>query len=278
GETRLASGSAEFCGGKGANQAVAAARAGGIVSMIGSVGDDPFAKRLIDNLHENRIDTDAVRGECGQASGLAVITVDREGQNSIIVLPGANERVTIEWVEQNRSVIEQADCLIVQLEIPYDSVMKGIEIARQSGVRTILDPAPAPTTIPSGLFGVDLVCPNETEAALITRYDLGEEDALPHAASKLRSMGARKVAITLGEKGTFLSTGDAETKVPSLSIDPVDTTAAGDAYAGALAVEWCRTDSLERAVQFASAAGALAACKAGAQQSIANEEEIRSRL
>ncbi len=274
GQTILAESSREFCGGKGANQAVAAALAGGEVSMIGAVGGDAVADRLIDNLKMRNVNCDAVWRCEDQASGLAVIAVDSRGQNSIMVVPGANSAVTPERVRAVDSIIQAANCLMVQLEIPLESVLEGIRIARSHGVQVILDPAPAPTDFPKTLLEVDLICPNETEATALTKLPVTTTEEAQAAAIRLHAMGAKNVAITMGAHGTLLYCDGQATVVPAFGVDAIDTTAAGDAFAGALAVRWAQCGELRDAVLFANSAGAIAASRSGAQDSIATHEEI----
>lgn len=277
GQTILAHSAVEICGGKGANQAVAAARAGGSVTMIGRVGVDAFADRLLDNLCLNEIDFQHVLPTPQSPSGLAVVSVEASGQNSIVVVPGANGHVSVDDVEAARVAIESSDILLLQLEVPIATVVAAIKIAAAAGVRVMLDPAPAPkmNMIPPDLLHVDLICPNESEAAEIVGREVNALAEIESAARELHDRGAKNVAITLGERGTLLFDGQQMHLVESFSIDAVDTTAAGDAFAGALAVSWTLGSSLLEAVQFANAAGALAASRAGAQPSMASVDEIK---
>lgn len=277
GQTVTAESASEVCGGKGANQAVGAAMVGGRVRMIGRVGSDAFADRLNANLAKHGVDCDAVSKTADCTSGLAVITVDRSGENSIMVIPGANGKVSVSYVQSHRETIAAADVLMLQLEIPTPSVIAAIQIAKQNGVRCILDPAPVAADWTDKLLDVDLVCPNETEASAITGIEIHTIDDARTAARQLQSRGAKHVAVTMGEKGTVLLEGETFHHVAPTAIDPVDTTAAGDAFASALAVEWARTSNLLQATRFASIAGALAATKFGAQQSIANRNEIDAK-
>lgn len=275
GETIIAESSGEFFGGKGANQAVAAARAGGQVQMVGRVGDDSFASRLRANLDEQHIDSRWVHSTRDCPSGVAVVAVDVQGQNSIMVSPGANARVTPADVEQARSAIESSDVLLLQLEIPVDAVLAAMRIARGAGARIILDPAPAPAAWPEELLQVDLLCPNELEA-LTLAAKAGRDASLAEAAMRLHELGARHVAITLGESGALLSGDAGQEVIASYPITTVDTTAAGDAFAGALAVHWAEQGDLAAAVRFANAAGALAASREGAQSGMGTRREIES--
>lgn len=278
GQTVLAESSAEFCGGKGANQAVAAAAAGGDVSMIGAVGSDAFANRLLSNLSQHNISCHAVEQRKDQSSGLAVISVDQRGQNAIMVVSGANASLTREEVMASKELIQRSAAILIQLEIPIDAVLAGIEIAKETGVRVVLDPAPVPREFPRQLLAVDLLCPNESEAADLTGQPVGSLADARRAATKLHRMGAEHVAITLGDQGTLLHHSGESHLIPAFPINALDTTAAGDAFAGALATRWSQTDDLYEAVRFANAAGALAASQHGAQASMADRQTIESLL
>jgi len=275
GETILAESSHEFCGGKGANQAVAAALAGGDVSMIAAVGSDAFAVRLIDNLQHHGVDCRHVM-RVPAASGLAVIAVDQRGENSIMVVPGANAMITPANVWEAEELIASSDVLLVQLEIPLDAVLAGMAIARQHAVRVVLDPAPAPQQFAPELLDVDLLCPNESEATKLTGLPVTSIAQASVAAARLQELGAKHVAITLGSSGTFLRSDRDSMLIDSFPVDAVDTTAAGDAFAGAIAVRWTKDTVLEDAVRYANAAGALAASRLGAQPSMAKQVEIES--
>jgi ribokinase len=196
GETLFADSSTETCGGKGANQAIAAARAGGQVTMIGRVGDDAFAGRLLENLHREQIDCQWVCTTDHCESGLAIVAVEQSGQNSILVVSGANARLTIADVEAARAAIASSDILLVQLEAPLEPVLAAMEIARSSGVRIILDPAPAPKDCPHELLHVDFLCPNESETATILGTPIETLEQAEVAARELHRRGARHVAIT----------------------------------------------------------------------------------
>jgi ribokinase len=278
GQTVLAESSAEFCGGKGANQAVAAAMAGGDISMIGAVGGDAFAGRLLGNLTQHGVRCDAVARCDDWASGLAVISVDQLGQNSILVVPGANASVSRNAVLAAKTMIQRCDGLLVQFEIPLDAALAGIEIAKQAGVRVVVDPAPAPRDFSLELLGVDLLCPNELEAAELTGQRVKTVDDARSAAVMLHEMGAEHVAITMGGQGTLLHSEGESRLIPAFRVDVVDTTAAGDAFAGAVTTRWLLTGDLREAVRFGNAAGALAASKQGAQESMANQVTIENLL
>ena len=278
GETLLAKSSQEICGGKGANQAVAAARAGGEVSMIGRVGNDAFGGRLVANLAHEGIDCSQVFRTEDCASGLAIVGVEDSGENAIMVVPGSNGRLCAEDVGRARSFIENSDVLLVQLEVPVDTVLAAVQVARNAGVKVILDPAPAPGAFPESLLEVDLVCPNEAEAEALTGIEVTTEESAIHAAMALQSRGAKQVAITMGDQGALLLDDCGGRMVPSFPVKAIDTTAAGDAFAGALGVRWAEGVTLEEAVRFGNAAGALAASRLGAQPGMGTREEIESLL
>jgi len=276
GETVLAQSSRGVCGGKGANQAVAAARAGGEVTMVGRVGDDAFAGRLVENLRREGVQTDHVLPTGRLASGLAVVAVEDSGQNAILVVPGANGRVSVDDVRAARSAIESADVVLLQLEIPIKTVLATIDIARSAGVRVVLDPAPVPARWPDELLEVDLLTPNESEAAALVGRPVESIEEAKVAARKLNEKDARNVAITLGDRGTLLFDEQQTRRIEPFAVEAVDTTAAGDAFAGALAVFWAERDDLAEAVRLANAAGALAASREGAQPGMASREEIEN--
>lgn len=278
GQTILADSSAEVCGGKGANQAVAAARAGGQVSMVGRVGDDSFADRLTGNLRREHVECDSVQATADCSSGLAIVSVEQSGQNSIVVVPGANGQVTVDDIQAAHRVIESAEVLLVQLEIPMDAVLAAVRIAQAAGVSVVLDPAPVQKSLLPELFHVDLLCPNESEAEVLAEMPVTCEKSAETAARRLHELGARQVAITLGAQGTMVFDGETATLIEPFRVTAVDTTAAGDAFAGAFAVRQAEGTSLTEAVRFANAAGALAASREGAQPGMATRDEIESLL
>lgn len=286
GQTLLAHSSTEVCGGKGANQAVAAARAGGDVTMIGRVGDDAFAERLMANLQQADIQTDHVLRTDNCASGLAVIAVEDSGENSILVVPGANARVTVQDIENVRPLIESSEFILLQLEVPLDAVEAAIHIAKAADVRVILDPAPAPSAWPDFFFQVDLVCPNESEAAAFSGSKSRSISPEPvetirqaeKLARRIQARGIPNVAITMGTQGTLLFDGTTAQLIPPFAVVTADSTAAGDAWAGAMAVYWAEHHPLADAVRFGNAAGALAASRAGAQPSLPTRSEIIEKM
>ena len=278
GETLIAESSQQLGGGKGANQAVAAARAGGDVRMIGRVGDDSFAQQLLENLQRDGIDCSAVRATRDCASGFAIVAVETSGQNSILVVPGANDRLDLQDVSDAHEMIESSDVLLVQLEVPVETVIAATDVANRAGVRVILDPAPAPRDPTTFRCNMDLICPNESEAEALIGSPIRNLRDAEKAAISLQQRFQCHVAITLGDQGTMLAETSGHTNhIPAIEVKVCDTTAAGDAFAGALAVYWAEHDSLTDAVRFANCAGAIAASREGAQPAMAARAEIESR-
>lgn len=286
GETVMAASAMELCGGKGANQAVAAARAGGDVVMIGRVGDDAFGEKLRMNLSDGGLNTQCILTSENCSSGVAIVAVEDSGQNSIMVVPGANGKLASADIRNHRHAIESADVLLVQLEVPLATVAEAIRIASEMNIRVILDPAPAPNAWPGDLSpfkkdsrpldGISLICPNESEAARLTGLPVETIDDAEAAARSLHDQGVAVVAVTLAEKGVLIFDGTFTTLIPAFKVNAIDTTAAGDAFAGALAVRWAETNDLNEAIRFASAAGALATTRIGAQSAMATRNEIEA--
>jgi ribokinase len=254
-------------GGKGANQAVAAARAGGDVAMIGAVGSDEFGVRLRHTLESSGVDTDLLRTAEGP-SGTAHIVVDDEGGNSIVVIPGANGTVTA-LAPGDEALIAGSVALLLQLELPLSAVLDGAEAARRNGVRTVLTPAPAQPLPPELLAVTDLLVPNEHEAATLA----GVAD--PHMAAEALLHQVPEVVITLGSAGSLYSArGAAPVTVPAPRVRAVDTTGAGDTFVGALAVALVEGRPVQQALTWASAAAALCVQRPGASTSMPYRSEI----
>lgn len=279
GETLIGSSLTEIPGGKGANQAVAAARLGGRVAMIGRVGDDAFGAKLKDGLQAEGVDVSAVAVTPLCSSGVAIIGVDNSGQNCITVVPGANGRLSPSDVEAQAELFAGCDVLLVQLEVPIETVQAAVRMARQHNVRVILDPAPAVTELPPDLFFVDVLCPNETEAALLTGMPIDSAIDAISAARQLKQSGAVNVIITMGDQGIVLhDADDLVTRHPAVAVQAVDTTAAGDAFAAAVAIQLGAGESIIDATRFGSAAGAIASSRPGAQPAMPTEEEVQQLL
>jgi ribokinase len=263
GETILGTGFATFPGGKGANQAVAAARLGGQVKMIGRVGSDSFGDTMTASLQGDGVDTSHVLRTDGAPTGVALITVNEEGQNNIVVVPGANGMLTPQDIRAASAVFKGAAVLLLQLEIPLETVAEAVKIARANKVQVILNPAPAQPLKHSLLTQVDYLMPNENELALLT----GMQSA-SLASSQLNALGLNCLVVTLGSQGVLVLEGDVKRSLRPHTIHVVDTTAAGDAFAGAFAVARTEGFSTLEAAEWGNAAGALAVTAAGAQPSL----------
>jgi ribokinase len=283
GETVLGRDFRTIPGGKGANQACAAGRLGAAgvdVRMIGRVGYDVFADHLKASLSAAGVDTSAVFATRSQATGVALIWVDRAGQNSIVVASGANHALAAADVEAMRRVFHGAKLALFQLESPLDTVAAALALAREEGLLTVLDPAPAHRLAPALLALVDLLTPNESEALLLlgrpaARVTLAQA---PELARALLLMGSRAVVLKLGDQGCFYADGREQIHVPAFAVEARDATAAGDVFNGALAVALAEGRGMEAALRFACAAAALSVTRPGAQSSIPTRAETESFL
>jgi ribokinase len=269
GETILGSDFRTFPGGKGANQAVAAARLGGTVKMIGRVGADDFGNALLQNAAADGVDTTYLLQDSEASTGVALITVDSAGQNTIVVASGANGRLTAEDVTNAEEAFRGAAVLLLQLESPLTAVGRAIELAKQHGAKVILNPAPAQGLEAALLSGVDYLIPNQTELALLTGIE-----HIPDALSALHRWGVRCVIVTLGGEGALLVENGVQIHLPAYRVPVVDTTAAGDAFVGAFAVALTEGLTPRQAVEWGNAAGALAVTRAGAQPSLPTRQEF----
>jgi ribokinase len=265
-------------GGKGANQAVAAARLGAQVSMVGRVGDDAFGSELLQNLSAGGIDHEHVLRDAGSATGVALIVVDDAGQNSIVVASGANMNLAPSDVDAAATTLAHADVLLLQLESPVETVTRAAHIAHEHGVTVILNPAPA-RPLPRELLAlVDVLVPNESETALLTGMPVGNHEEAVAASASLRAAGVGTTILTLGERGALLADETATRVFPAFEVDPLDTTAAGDAFLASLAVALAEGRSLDEAVQWGNAAGALATTRFGAQTSLPERRAVEQLL
>ena len=254
-------------GGKGANQAVAARRCGADVAMVARVGSDLFGQATIDNFAQLGIDATHTRIVDGVSSGVAPIFVDPSGQNRIIVVKGANDRLTAADVDEAAALLEQADCIVLQFEVPLETVAHTLRFARARGIPTILNPAPAAPIPPDMLQHVDYFVPNETEAEAIAGSSLTTIDDAERCARKLRDRGARTVIITLGDRGALLDTDDRVELVPAFRVDVRDTTGAGDAFIGSFSTFLLEGVALRDAVLRANLYAALSTTAVGTQKS-----------
>ncbi|MGH8002482.1 MAG: ribokinase [Brasilonema sp.] len=269
GETLLGHNFLQAPGGKGANQAVASARLGISTYIVGRVGADSFGAELVKSLQSSGVQTDNVFVDETVSSGVAIIIVDVKGENQIIVIPGANERVNQEDVERLSHLLPTARALLLQFEIPMAAVVWAAKAAQKAGVRVILDPAPAQKHVPDELYPlVDIITPNEVEAGQLVGFPVDGEESATKAAQALQQRGVKNAIVKLGAKGALCATPDETFFIPAFPIHTVDTTAAGDAFNGGLAAALCEGLPLRQAVVWGAAAGALAATKLGAQPSL----------
>ena len=264
-------------GGKGANQAVAAARLGADVCFVSRVGSDAFGDQAIAGYEQDGIGTDYIGRDSDDATGVALILVDSEGENAISVASGANHAMSIGDIEAAADIIRAADVLVMQLESPANAVQRAAEIAADAGVRVILDPAPAPDEpLPTDLLRhVTCIKPNESEAERLTGIRVTDEASAREAAARLLSMGPTCAIITMGADGALLADESGVVLVQATPITAADTTAAGDAFCGALAFGFGVGLENSEAVQLASLAGAFAASRMGAQPSLATRIELK---
>ncbi|MBS4198641.1 ribokinase [Bacillus sp. FJAT-49732] len=263
GETLHSASHSVHFGGKGANQAVAASQLGANVHFIGKVGEDDFGGQAINNLKNKGVYIDSVQKE--GATGQAIIQVTDAGDNAIVLFPGANFLVTPKQIEQEADIISSSKALLLQLEVPLDAVEKAVEIAAQHGIMVILNPAPSQKLSDSLLKNITFLTPNETELAQLTSIETRTEENIRSACSLLLDKGVGTVVVTLGSKGSFYMNREESGWVQALSVDPVDTTGAGDAFNGALAVGLCRGDSLRSSIEFATKVAAYVVTQMGAQ-------------
>lgn len=275
GETILCDGMTLVPGGKGANQACAAGRLGTDVAMLGAIGDDDYGALQLKSLSEAGVEVGGLLKKEGQNTGTAFITVNKSGNNSIVVVPGANSAFRPEDIEANRELIEQCEIMILQLEIPLDTVRYAAKLAKSLGKTVILDPAPVPEHFPEELYEyVDIVKPNETELGMLTGIAEAQKH-LTEAAQVLKARGVKNVLVTLGGDGVYINPESGEEiRIPACKVKAVDTTAAGDSFTAALAAMLLNGESLEAAAEFANRVSAIVVTRKGAQSSIPTIDEV----
>lgn len=275
GETLAGSRFATHFGGKGANQAVAAARLGSAVTMVTRVGDDGFGRDVLRNLGGHGIDLTHARVAPGTANGVASIFVDPSGENVIVIVAGANGTLSPADVDAAADDLARCDLILLQLEVPLETVYHAIKVAARLGVPAILNPAPAaPGLDLARLHGLAWFCPNETELALLAGLPVTTEDEIAAAARSLFAHGIGNVVVTLGARGARLVTAQGVTPIPAIPVRPVDTTGAGDAFIGAFAHFLAAGEAPEPALRQAAAYAALSVTKPGAQGSYASAAEF----
>ena len=278
GETVIGGEFSTAAGGKGANQAVAAARAGGNVTFIASVGTDLLGAQAVEGFIRDGINVEYIDKIDNAASGVALIFVDKKGENSIAVASGANLSLLPENITNSKQIISQSDILLMQLESPIETVTEAAQVAHAAGVKVILNPAPAQPLDDELLKMVSILTPNETETELLTNVKVDDEASASKAAKVLLEKGVGCVLVTLGARGVFLANGERQGLIPGFKVKAVDTTAAGDVFNGALTVGLAEEMEIEKAIRFANAAAALSVTKLGAQPSAHKREDIDSFL
>ncbi|TDV53435.1 ribokinase [Pseudomonas helmanticensis] len=276
GETLIGHSFATVSGGKGANQAVAAARLGAQVAMVGCVGNDDYGVQLRDALLAEQIDCQAVSTVAG-SSGVALIVVDDNSQNAIVIVAGANGAMTPAVIDRFDAVLQAADVIICQLEIPDATVGHALKRARALGKIVILNPAPASRALPADWFAaIDYLIPNESEATVLSGLPVDSLESAESAASQLITMGAGKVIITLGAQGSLFANGQSFEHFPAPKVKAVDTTAAGDTFVGGFAAALANGKSEAEAIRFGQIAAALSVTRAGAQPSIPTQSDVQA--
>ena len=275
GQTIIGSNFKEVPGGKGANQAVAMARLNGNVSMIGKVGEDGFGQTLINSLKNDKVDTTYIQTAKG-ATGVALITVDKNAQNSIVVSPGANFEVKEDDIDNNIEAIKNSDIVVLQLETPLNTIKYALNKAKELNKYTILNPAPAVKLDDEIIKNVDLLTPNETELEIISGVSIETEEDIQKAAQIMIEKGGKELIVTLGSKGSLYINKEKSMFKKAYKVEAMDTTAAGDSYTGALAVALSQDKNIEDAMDFASKVGALSVLKEGAQSSLPTLEDVKN--
>ncbi|MEH8047838.1 ribokinase [Gallibacterium anatis] len=260
-------------GGKGANQAVAAARLGAKVDFIACIGEDKIGLEMKQAFQKDGINTDSIATIQSETTGIAMIQVADSGENSIVISAGANAHLTTNIVDKFKQKILDADALLMQLETPLDAIIYATKIAKQAGKHTVLNPAPAKALPDELLAQLTMITPNETEAEVLTGVKVVDEQSAAQAAAVFHQKGVAIVLITLGAKGVFISHNALQKIIPGFRVQAKDTTAAGDTFNGALVTALLEQKSLEESIQFAHAAAAISVTRFGAQTSIPSRQE-----
>ena len=278
GETILCDGMKLVAGGKGANQACAAGRLGTDVTMLGAIGNDSHGEMQRDSLQRSGVDVSGLITKERVSTGTAFITVNKEGNNSIVVVQGANAQFTPEDIEAHRDLLEECEIVILQLEIPMDTVLYAMKLARTLGKTVILDPAPVPEHFPEELYQyVDIIKPNESELSRLTGI-AETQNHLEEAVQIVKDHGVKNVLVTLGGDGVYLDTeNESPVHIPAKKVEVVDTTAAGDSFTAALAAMLLEGKTLKEAAEFANQVSAIVVTREGAQDSIPTLQEVLTK-
>lgn len=274
GETVFGNQFAMFPGGKGANQAVCCAKLGGRVYFVGKLGNDVFRAKLMQNMKRDGVRLQHLFADAATPTGVALITVDARGQNEIVVVPGSNMKLTPAELNRKRSVFAKVKVVLLQLEIPIETVFRTAQLAKAHGATVILNPAPARKLPRALLQMVDYLTPNETETEILTGMPVKNLISVKRAAQRLLGMGVQNVIVTLGAKGCLLVNNESVATFPARKVKAVDSTAAGDAFNGALAFMLVEGKNLDEAILFANQVAAYSVTKMGAQSSMPTMKEL----
>ncbi|MFH7031856.1 ribokinase [Flavobacterium aquidurense] len=263
-------------GGKGANQAVAAARLGGVVTFIAKTGNDVFGRQSLENFNSEGINTDLILSDPKNPSGVALIMVNSNGENCIMVASGSNGNLKTKDIEKFKNQLAEADFILMQLEIPMETVEYVVELASEKKIPVILNPAPAKSLSEKVLKGLYLITPNETEAEILSGVKVTNYEKAKEAADIISEKGVANVVITMGESGAFVKEGSNYTLIKAIKVNAVDTTAAGDCFNGTLCVGLSEGKSITESVKLAVKAAGLCVQKMGAQSSLPYKKELTS--
>ncbi len=276
GETVTGSSLSYGHGGKGANQAIAAARSGAPTTLFAKVGDDQYGDKAIQALKSDGINTHLIQKAHGTPTGMASITVNAKGENSIVVLPGANWHLSASELKAEKKYFQEVDILLTQLETSLESVSAAIKCAKDAGTTVILNPAPAQPLPRQLLRKVDIITPNRIEVEMLTGVKITNDQSLSQAAENLHKQGITVVLITLGTRGVFLSLPNESKLIPAIKVEAVDTVGAGDVFNGVLAAHYSGIETIEEVVELAVIAAGLSVTKTGAQNAIPNQKTIQA--
>ncbi|MCQ4923527.1 ribokinase [Tissierella carlieri] len=273
GETLLGNELLQIPGGKGANQGVAIAKLNNEIIFLGKVGKDVFGDALIESMKESGVNIEHIE-KTDESTGIAVINVDKHGNNNIIVIPGANGNVDKEYLQRHLIAFEKADIVVFQLEVPLETVKEGLKIARKLGKTTILNPAPAYELDDEIIENIDILIPNEHELERISKIKITDQDSILKAANKLLHKGIRQIIVTLGSKGVLYIDTRGHKFFEAYKVNVVDTTAAGDSFIGGFVSSYIENGNIERSIEMGQKTAALAIQKVGAQSSLPTKEEV----
>lgn len=275
GETILGKELLQIPGGKGANQGVAIAKLNNNITFLGKVGKDSFGDELLRSMGDAGVNIDHIERE-DISTGIAVINVDREGNNNIVVIPGANGRVDSEYLNRHISAFEDADVIVFQLEIPLETVKEGLRISKSLGKKTILNPAPAMDLDDEIIENVDILIPNEHELGRLSNIEIDDDDSIIRAANVLFEKGIEEIIVTLGSRGVLHIDNNGHKFFKAYKVKAVDTTAAGDSFIGGFVSSYMEDKDMERAIDMGQKTAALAIQRIGAQSSLPTREEVQN--